>query len=170
MFTIFATLIFDPILAERKQISCEEIKKWDSFDNGHACIMNGSAKIDITGVRILPGSNEPMALYFRKNKKIFYLPIRLQESFSKLIRIEADRCTIKSISYENFKGLRKLALLDLRYNRIERIVKNTFEDLVLLKWLWLRKNINLKFPSFFQFFSTRWKSNQNFKRTFISKP
>lgn len=144
MFTIFAMLIFDPILAERKQISCEEIKKWDSFDNGLACIMNDSAKIDLMRFRILPGSNEPMALYLKKNKKIFYLPIRLQESFPEIIRIEADHCTIKSISYENFKGLRKLVLLDLRYNRIESIVKNTFDDLVSLKWLWLRKNINLK--------------------------
>lgn len=73
------------------------------------------------------------------NKKIKFLPLSIDKVIPNLVAYSASHCTIKTISKDNFKNLNKLKELHLRDNLIEKIYGNTFEDLVALEQLNLRK-------------------------------
>ena len=70
---------------------------------------------------------------------IFYLPVKVNESFQQLFAYSADECSVESISKDNFKGMRSLKVLHLSHNQIEEISNGVFEDLVSLEYLVLSK-------------------------------
>lgn len=79
------------------------------------------------------------AFYCGNNKNIKFLPILVAEKFPNLILYGAERCSLAKISNINFKGLAKMKQLLLNQNKIEEIARDTFEGLVELEALWLRK-------------------------------
>lgn len=78
-------------------------------------------------------------MIFCNNLKISFLPLLVHKTFPNLLGYSAASCSIKSISYHNFKSLTKLRELWLLKNKIETIYSNTFEDLASLERLDLRK-------------------------------
>lgn len=144
-FFLINLIVFE-LEASSNEISCESI---NDFSFGYAgkfktCDFDGSTKIDSLGVTISSEKDETIAaVQFARNKKIFYLPEKVSEKFTNLILYSANECLIREISKLNFKSLKFLKSLYLHNNQIEKIPGDTFEDLVNLNELELRKNIKL---------------------------
>lgn len=126
--------------------------------------MNGTAKIDSMDYTISSRSENQIALHFAGNKNIFFLPVRLSESFSDLRELDAENCSLTVILKENFKKLDNLEVVLLRLNQIERIETNTFEDLSFLKYLWLSEN-PIKVMSGQMFNNHQWLEHVDLKET-----
>ena len=126
-----------------KEIACERFftGKWNSLNNETftVCDMKSDTEIDEPNVKISDFDDSELSLTFFTNRNIFYLPIDVAKSFPNLIVYGADKTSIKEISKENFRNLRKLRSLTLMSNKIERIFSDTFEDLESLEVLWLGK-------------------------------
>lgn len=103
--------------------------------NGKICYMDVTTTIDTYGDTISPRKTEPMALKFELNKKIFYLPTNLHQTFPQLKFYYASDCSIKSVTKENFKSLAKLTMLNLSANKIKTFKVDTFDDLKSLELL-----------------------------------
>lgn len=80
-------------------------------------------------------------ILFDSNKGIEYLPVNVYEKFPNLIGISAWNCAVKAVTKKNFKNLKQLKFLGLASNHIETIDENTFEDLISLTTLNMRKKI-----------------------------
>lgn len=102
-----------------------------------ACCMTETTSIDTPEATITTHDSSISAINFQQNKKIKFLPINVVESFAYLLAYTASSCSLKEISKSKFKGLRKLQILWLSYNQIEKISSDTFEDLTDLKKLYL---------------------------------
>lgn len=83
-------------------------------------------------------------LNFNDNEKISFLPVHVRESFPNLNGITAERCSIQSISKDNFRYLVDLKLLNLNSNRIESFDSDVFEHLTSLEELYLGMNFYSK--------------------------
>lgn len=81
------------------------------------------------------------ALSLSNNKRVFFLPIRVQEVFPNLVAYTASNCSLVKISKDNFQNLGSLRYLYMSYNNIDGIPGNTFEDLISLEFIFLGKNI-----------------------------
>lgn len=73
------------------------------------------------------------------NRKIHFLPVNPANSFPSLKAYCAERCSVKIIYKENFKGLLQLKRIQLQGNQIQKIDDDTFEDLLQLEILVLCK-------------------------------
>jgi hypothetical protein len=118
------------------QIECEVIgnENWTHAGPQRTCYLKVNTTINSPGKTIGRKETVP-GLSFWFNKKIFYLPINVSESFPNLVVYGANGCSVKTISKVNFRGLKKLIRLDLGYNEIAFIPDDTFEDLKALEWL-----------------------------------
>lgn len=132
-----AAKIFDVSSADNKKISCDE-----NSSNGHCEILTTGIDSMGVSVSISAKSNETKWLSMWNNKKIFYLPTDLDQTFSNLIQIVAADCSIKSIHKENFKNLKNLKYLWLDGNRLEEVAINTFDDLESLEDLHLSESLS----------------------------
>lgn len=124
------------------EILCESIIdfSWGYAGKHKTCDMDGTTKIDSLGFVIAASKDETIAaIQFARNKKIFYLPEKVNEKFANLIVYSANECLVKEVFKANFKGLKLLKNLYLYHNQIENIPSDTFEDLISLKELELRK-------------------------------
>lgn len=126
-----------------KEIACERFGDYNLSPHPvESCFMDISTSINETDVEIIKCDNFNVdELNFNNNKNIFFLPIKVAKTFPNLINFRSASCSIKDISYENFKGLNKLKFLSLRENQIEMIPCNSFEDLVDLEELYLGKKV-----------------------------
>lgn len=88
---------------------------------------------------ILAQDSFVQGLELERNNMIFYLPIKIAESFPNLLALSAWDCSLKEISRKNFENLSKLKQLILYRNEIETIFYDTFADLIALEYLNLRK-------------------------------
>jgi Leucine-rich repeat (LRR) protein len=104
-----------------------------------SCNMSKTTAIDAPGMNFATYDAEIGALDFRGNKNIFYLPTNAAEKYPNLQVYAAGNCNIKEISKENFKDLNKLKFLSLSGNKIETIGEHTFEGLMDLESIYLRK-------------------------------
>lgn len=141
---VFIIKTFTIVAANR--VSCEVNVLINIYDDSElqdpsTCLMNDGTRIDSEGFTINPTNNQIKKLLFSYNKKIFYLPMRLGGQFLNLENIEANYCSIATISKENFANLRKLRVLGLSGNQIEIIFCDTFKDLTELRILNLSKVI-----------------------------
>lgn len=121
-------------VSEANEVNCERMKfALDEETPVKTCYMKNTTKILKAGSIIsLPRDEEMKKLNFRTNKKIFFLPIKISKSFPDLLVLDAGRCSLKKIARESFQGLQNLQKLFLDQNRIEKVPKNTFEDLIEL--------------------------------------
>jgi Leucine-rich repeat (LRR) protein len=124
-----------------KIVNCEKIKNvsWSYVGAVKTCYMN-DATIDSDGFKISPNDETIKGLYLHNNRKIELLAEAINESFSNLLGYMARDCSIKQISYKNFKGLFQLRELYISYNQIETISSDTFKDLTSLEYLEMREN------------------------------
>lgn len=81
--------------------------------------------------------------FYIEQKHFFFAYIRLDETFSALSVIHAVNCSIKALSKTNFRNLNRFNALYLRWNQIEKIASDTFQDLVSLKHLGLGKTCEI---------------------------
>lgn len=132
-----------------KEVKCEKIvdTNWIfSVGKQKTCQMWQITIIDSPDVTISSDRDEYMgALHFNNNKNISFLPVKVSENFPYLLAY-AGHCSVKEIYLENFEGLRKLKVLNLIGNQIEKISNDTFDDLTALERLYLgkvKKNIKL---------------------------
>lgn len=82
-------------------------------------------------------------LRFYSNPNIFFLPAKVSKSFPNVIVYNAESCSVKSLSHDNFEKLGRLKVLLLNDNEIEKLDSFVFADLVSLEWLVLRKQMLL---------------------------
>lgn len=116
--------------------------KWKDFDESFlAFYVNSNNGINDVLFTILTSINVNVrGLVIKHNKFIEYLPEKVNENFQNVIAYDAWNCSVKSISTENFRNMRKLEGLYLPYNQIEFIDERVFDDLVSLKILRLDYN------------------------------
>jgi Leucine-rich repeat (LRR) protein len=125
-----------------KEIKCEVVLKFNiSLYNKYAsgCDMLQTTSINSRGVTISMQDNEMDAILLFDNKKVSFLPENIDQSFSNLKFFYAENCSVKEVSYANFKGLDKLTTLYLNFNQIEKITSDTLKDLRKLEELALSK-------------------------------
>lgn len=127
------------------EVSCESISDsfW-TFSTQKTCFMSNVTRIYSYGFKISSAKDEKIAaLRFDGNKQVLFLPVGVNEQFPNLAFLRADHCSIRTISKENFKDLKKLKELQLYYNQIETIGTDVFEDLISLEILYLGENLFL---------------------------
>lgn len=119
--------------AEMSQVQCEKVNYKDGIKT---CFMKEITRIDLRGFLISSAEDHDMQLlYIRDNKNVFFLPENIHEKYPKIMKIEADGCSIKSISNGAFDNLVTLKELFLHYNQITEIESETFKDLLSLEKL-----------------------------------
>lgn len=109
-------------------ISCESIspRRYNK-----CCFLDNSTSIEnantsFSGVR----DDSVREINFAHNKKIYFLPIRVNDKYPELRSYDATNCSLKTISKQNFERMVNLKYLKLFLNEIEKLDSNTFEDLV----------------------------------------
>lgn len=137
---------------EATKIACEKVSDvdWDPSSNVSisTCYMHNFTRIEEDNVEILNVNDSIGALTFVGNVKIFYLPVKVAESFPNLFFYQAYSNAVRELSKKNFRKLSKLRALYLPYNQIETVRSDAFEDLVNLEIIWLGKIRNLSFRCF----------------------
>lgn len=125
-----------------------EVVSCESKENGNLnylgsvklCRMDRETKINSDDTTISPDATIT-ALSLNGNKNISFLPIEVAISFPDLAYYSASFCSIKSVTKKHFKDLSKLKVLHLGQNEIVKIKSDSFEDLVSLRFVYLRKQI-----------------------------
>lgn len=119
--------------------TCEsiQVKVQEPEDDEIICFMDQKTKIESQNstVEVHYFNTNVNELQFTGNKKIFYLPVRLDETFFNLIAYFADSCSLTIITKENFANLRSLKFLLLADNQIQVIRSETFQDFTSLETL-----------------------------------
>lgn len=152
----FLTLILLSFGLQRvhaKSVPCARIEKLIyvgfGIDSPKTCFMDRETAIESIGLTISSEIDESIeGLRFVDNKKIHFLPEKIEASFPNLVYFAAYGCSIKEISKDNFQNLTKLTFLSLALNQIEKIFSDTFEDLTSLKYLFLCKEKGFKIFQF----------------------
>ena len=148
LFNKFNTLVFFmlhilPVFVESSNhITCEKYENhfWETDNVTLATCLILEQAVDNPGYSISSSKDENvLGLWFDHNRKIFYLPENISDKFPNLVGLSAELCSIKALRRENFKNLHKLKYLWLTQNSLEMIPSNTFDDLVALETLHLRK-------------------------------
>lgn len=144
IFLIFILLLLQHGQATNQTISCEVILSDAWIDETLVtCQMLRTTNIANENYSIENIDSSVQAITFASNKKIRFLPIGVDESFPNLLAYSSEKCALKKVTKKNFKGLKKLKFLNLRFNKIEIIEQNTFEDLPSLEVLWLSMKIEI---------------------------
>lgn len=137
----FVLNFYTPVNATTDEILCESIVnvKWSKKYGQHeTCFMHIATLIDSPGSTFSSASDETVTgLTFYTNKKVFYLPTRLDSTFPSLTHLSGMSCSIRTLSKESFQNLTKLVSLSLTKNEIKTVASDTFQDLVSLEELGL---------------------------------
>lgn len=131
----------------QEQVPCENVRslRWAQIDFLDTCFIN-DATISSPDVSCSEPRNVSVkGLSLCQNKNINYLPVKIARSFPNLLGYCAAECNIKAISKENFRKLVHLVELLLLRNKIEVILRDTFEDLTSLERIDLREEFALNF-------------------------
>ena len=132
-------------VVEVAKVPCETIEDLDCKHVNKICQMTLSTVISSTGVSVSSKINKDVkTISVAYNKKVEYLPENLHEVFPDLTQVDAVASSLKQLSKATFKNLFKLEKINLDGNKIERIDGDTFEDLTLLKKVFLSMKIILK--------------------------
>lgn len=136
-FTVLVLIGFAVILPSTSAAgSCEkiEIKEWNIHGTFKTCFMretiNESDNFLITSDRdeTIEGFNAGGKGKLEQN---------IGDKFPNLVVLDADSCSIKNITKENFRGLNKLRQLRLDNNEIETIDDDTFGFIPAVEYILL---------------------------------
>lgn len=145
LLSIFFVVVLVAHKALSSSVECEKVEtyEYNSYEIGspRTCFMEENTIIDAVGVTISSRDRTVEGLSLADNKKIKFLPEKIADKFPNLILYRARSCSIENISKTNFRSLGKLINLVLFANKIEKIPRDTFEDLTSLKYLHLGKKI-----------------------------
>lgn len=110
-------------------------------DVSHYCRLakNGSITTPDT-VLSNPRNDDVDHFEFGDNRKVEYLPINIHDTFPNLAIFNAYACSLKSVSYQHFRGLNKLRQLSLSRNELTSLDEHTFDDLGRVLHLHLTEN------------------------------
>jgi Leucine rich repeat len=134
-----------------KILKCEAVEDFMfGSENIKTCFMDQKTTIYSPGALMSTNDWSMNGLMMNLNKKVHYLPDFVAEQFPNLLAITAFNCSIRQVSNKNFKGLIKLRFLDLGSNKLEKIQRETFEELSHLKVLKLSKKTFFKLTIFDQ--------------------
>jgi hypothetical protein len=136
--------VFVDSQAAAQSVKCEEVKNyhWGNVGSVKTCHMKTQTSIDGKGFKISSSRDENVkAIIMSRNKKIIFLPDSPADIFPNLEMYCSDRCAIKEITRENFRGLLKLRFLFLIDNQIEIVRSDTFQDLTAIEGILLCKKI-----------------------------
>lgn len=107
----------------------------------HYCELSKDTAIADPNTKFSNTKNDDVTfIEFQNIKLIEYLPVDIYETFPNLAVFRGDRCAIKSVSYQNFRGLNNLSQLSLNGNDLETLEENIFDDLTSLSFLYLDSN------------------------------
>lgn len=110
------------------RILCESFTS--TFRDEKSCNMHEKTVIDSNKRSIAMKRDVSIVLlHLTGNKKISFLPIRVDKNFPNLTNYDAPDCSIISISKENFRNVWYLKKLNLNQNKIQSFPSNTFDDL-----------------------------------------
>ena len=130
------------------QVSCEKIvNDYWVIGTWRTCYIGKTSEISSADTKIVSRDESVERLDFSGNGKIKFLPIEVDEKIPNMIYFSAGRCSLTKISKANFKGLSKLRVLYLSYNKIEMIGSDVFEDLIALEEVFLGEFKFHCFPS-----------------------
>lgn len=141
------------VLAEPDEVVCERIANYQNLDFpagwARTCFMKNETTINSNETTLGMKIDDSISgLKLNNNKNITWLPNEVAEVFPNLLIYNARNCLIGNISRKNFEKLNKLKNLNLGYNKIQKIAKDTFKELTELKVLYLcKKNFDLKIAS-----------------------
>lgn len=138
-------------MTKASEVSCENVLEVDwgtPIGQAKTCVIHESTTIDAEGFTITPKDETMGALDFHANKKVKFLPTGVSESLPNLLLYDARKCSLTTISKTHFKDLNKLKVLNLYGNQISTINSDTFEDLIALEILWLRKKFIFIFSNY----------------------
>lgn len=149
------------------QIACESFPR--SFGQDTCEMKTYTIIRDITYTILSDTFNKYIGgIDFSENRNIEFLPILLNLTFPNIKLYHAEKCAIKEISKRNFEGLVQLWGVYLKENQIYAILSATFEGLINLKEIDLRKFYfcpKLLFQIFLIFFkSCRHEQNQVYEQ------
>lgn len=118
---------------------CEEISYKDWWtSNQYTCIMRNETVINSNDFVIREQRNyEVTAFDSAFNKNIEFLPKGMAAIFPNLDVIHAQDCAIWSISKDNFMKLKKLRVVSLSGNKIEKLSNDLFEDNSMIESIFL---------------------------------
>lgn len=142
------------LVESSQQVGCEKYENhlWKTDNQTLETCFIQQQIIDEPGFSISSTRDENIkGLWFDHNNKIFYFPENISEIFPNLLGLSAEKCSIKTIVKENFRGLSNLKYLWLTGNALEMIPSNAFEDLVSLETLHLRKVIDVYLKYFIKY-------------------
>lgn len=143
------------MIAKAVEVPCERVGIKGFV---HHCSFDlKTTEINSDDVKISDARNENTTmLFFYNNIRISFLPIEIHEKFPDLLGIIARDCAILTISKKNVNKLRKLEVLDLAKNKIQKIESDSFDDLTNIEFIGLGKRfLNLsKINAFELFFGT----------------
>ena len=125
-----------------KEVNCEKLLDGSWRLSGETkrlktCDMHLLTRIEEPNVTISKQTEDIFIILFSQNKHISYLPVEVFKTFPQVTVYRASETSIKEISKENFKNLKKLQILYLQSNKIEMIHWDTFQDLQNLNSLHL---------------------------------
>lgn len=136
--TILLIFVVSICKSSSEEIDCENIKnhyKW-----GQTCIMYQTTEINFDDVELFLEDVSMRGINFHNNRKINYLPVKVDRNFPNLLGYFASFCSLTSVSKLNFQGLIQLTWLSLSNNQIASVANNTFEDLIMIESLYLHNN------------------------------
>lgn len=146
-FSIFVLIsLLKAFTATAQNVVCEkiEINHWPHAGSTKTCTLK-EVTIDQLDARINSSIDEAMVgLDFHSNKKVFYLPIDVHEIFPGLQVYSASHCSIKKITRRNFMQLKKMKVIWLTGNQIERISSDAFDDLTAMVELQMSEKVKVQ--------------------------
>lgn len=139
-------------------LSCDRINSvnWqNSLGSLPTCWISPSTTIGSSDFKFTRRNDQVKGLEIEYGIKVSFLPIRISEVFRNLVAYSAVESQVKTLSRDNFSGLKDLKLLFLDGNQIQTIDSDIFSDLssleILSIGLWV-----LKITSFNDFLKTRY--------------
>jgi hypothetical protein len=137
--------VFVDSQAAAQSVGCKWVEyydDWRGIGNLKTCLMTTQTSIDGKGFKIsLSRDENVMLIDMLGNKKIIFLPDSPADVFPNLEMYSAPSCAIKETTRENFRGLIKLAYLELAFNQIEIVRSDTFKDLTAIVLIGLGEKI-----------------------------
>lgn len=121
----------------KNQVSCL-VKTFPRSKMVDSCIFGDPTVIDSRDFLISNSyDNGVLDLFIRPSTAVHFLSIFVNFKFPNLKYYRANNCNITEISKMNFANLSQIVAISLAGNKIETILKNTFEGLVLLEKIYL---------------------------------
>jgi len=124
------------ITADKHSVRCEKVKNydWQIVGDVKTCFMVEDTDISFPDTSLSEALDKAVGgLDFFNNKKIKFLPIRINLVFPNLSGYDAKYCSLTTITKENFKGLKQLRVIWLFDNEISFLNADVFDDLEKLE-------------------------------------